>query len=200
MLTSLDATLGDRTAVLDRLREVDREPSGIGLQIVRLWEQYCARPEKIVLVGQAPGPTGPPPGRPLVGGRTGERLRDLTGCSLRRYLWNFETLNVLDRYPGRDGEKGDRFPMPEARAAAVALLPRLAGRKIVLVGRKTAEAFGIEGVEFFSWMGYAPEIETLFEFAVVPHPSPVNLFWNDPTNVERAKRFFDELLASRSRA
>lgn len=154
------------------------------------------RRSRIILIGQAPGPTGPPPGRPLVGGRSGTFMQSLTGCqTLKDYIKHFETMNVLDWYPGRaPGGKGDRFPMTEARVAARDKLPQLLGRKVVFCGSGVAEAFdAVEPIAPFTWM-MRLHAAASFQWAMVPHPSPVNRFWNDPANVARAKQFFDLLL------
>lgn len=152
------------------------------------------RPDKIILVGQAPGPTGPPPGRPLVGGATGERLRGLTGLDLKHYLWRFETTNVLDYYPGKSGKKGDRFPMVEARLEANQKAKSWTGRTVVFVGLAVAEAFGAISPIPFEWRMYWPG----FRGAPIPHPSPITLFWNEPADVDRAKKFFSDLLDAKA--
>lgn len=150
-------------------------------------------PDKIVLVGQAPGPTGPPPGRPLVGGRTGEFLRSLTGLSLGRYLRRFQTMNVLDRYPGRSlAGKGDRFPLHDARLAAATKEPAFAGRVVVFCGRNVVEAFNHTGPSFV-WRACS-RTTPAYRYAMIPHPSPINRRWNDPNVVDEARQFFRDLL------
>lgn len=159
------------------------------------------RARRVVLIGQAPGPTGPPPGRPLVGGRTGRMMQRITGCEkLKDYIRFFETMNVLDRYPGRNPSgKGDRFPADEARLAAIAKLPRLAGRTVVFCGLKVAEAFGFPAplYEMNVFIGRVDKMPILFSASVIPHPSPIVTYWNDPANLARAQEFFRTLLGPR---
>lgn len=158
---------------------------------------------EFLLIGQAPGPTGPPPGRPLVGGRSGTFLQNLTGLSLKHYLWRCETRNLLSAYPGRtpDG-KGDRFPVREARAAADAMAPSLKGRRVIFVGAAVMAAFGHnKWLPAFEWHVERHDpvdhamIEPLYDWAWLPHPSPVNRFWNAPENVELARSFFHASLS-----
>jgi uracil-DNA glycosylase len=158
------------------------------------------RASRVVLIGQAPGPTGPPPGRPLVGGKSGAFLQSLTGCAtLRDYLRHFETTNLLDRYPGRAGKNGDRFPMVEARLAAREKLATLDRRTVIFVGLTVAEAFDwVPPVRPFDWRLFTVPGALGFKAAAIPHPSGIVPFWNDPANVERGRRFFDELLRRQS--
>lgn len=164
---------------------------GLNLNLVpghRLWHGHAWK--EFILVGQAPGPTGPPPGRPLVGGRTGTKLMDLTGCTLKEYLWRFETTNVLDYYPGKSGKKGDRFPMVEARLNAREKAALWTGKTVVFVGMAVAEAFGAIAPKAFEWRMYWPG----FRGAPIPHVSGIVDFWNDPANVADGRLFFDRLL------
>lgn len=151
------------------------------------------RASRILLIGQAPGPTGPPPGRPLVGGKTGTRLQALAGCeTVRDYLRSFDTVNLISTYPGRaPGGKGDSFPMAEARIVATAMKRFIRGRRVVFVGGKVMEAFGVDSAPFL-WQTYVDEYapEVSFEWAMIPHPSPVNRFWNSQANWDRARSFF----------
>lgn len=120
-------------------------------------------------------------------------MQAITGSeSLRDYIRNFETTNLLSTYPGRGpGGKGDLFPMPDARAAATVLRPALAGRIVVYVGGRVAEAFGWPaGIEPFQWLA-----EGAYAAALCPHPSPVSRYWNDGEHWTRARGFFAEAKA-----
>lgn len=151
------------------------------------------RMARVLLVGQAPGRSGPPPGRALVGGASGTFLQKIAGFQgdLKGYLKHFETTNLLDKYPGRAaGAKGDLFPKDEARRRAEQIEPTFRGRRVIFVGYNVAHAFGhdLSIFQWFSWL--APDLA--YRYAVIPHPSKVNHFWNDKANVRRAVRFFDE--------
>lgn len=146
--------------------------------------------DRVVIIGQAPSSRSDWR-RPLVGGETGENLRALTGLSMRRYVKTFEFRNVLGHWPGRapDG-KGDLFPRAQARAAAAAMTPELSGRRVVLLGRAVADAFGVRNRKWFEFYLCA---ET-FHAAVMPHPSRVSRFWNSQDNVDRARAFMRSLI------
>jgi uracil-DNA glycosylase len=134
-----------------------------------------------LLVGQAPGRLGG--ARAFAGDkRSARRLAELVGA--RRASDFFRTRNLLQAFPGKAG-KGDRFPMAEARAAATKM--RLRGT-VLFAGKKVAAAFGCSSAMYFEWRRRGG-----FRYAVVPHPSGVNRWWNDPSNRERARAFFRDL-------
>jgi hypothetical protein len=151
---------------------------------------------KLLLVGQAFGPSiardGPDFSEKFVAryaltGRAGRRLAGLAGMTMNEYLRGFERTNLIRRYPGSAG-RGDAFPMPEAKVAAMMLRRELGGKRVVLLGRKVAEAFGYGKAEWFAWnRGFARGVE--FAWAVFPHPSGVNHWWNDFEYVRRAEKF-----------
>jgi uracil-DNA glycosylase len=144
---------------------------------------------KTLLVGEAPARTTV--GARPFSGRTGARLAELAG--VERLRDSFEVVNLLDRWPGPTGAKGSEFPMEVARARAAAMVPRLVlrRRRVVLVGRRVAGAFRLARLPYLSW----ERIDGLAEVAVLPHPSGVNQWYNDPGNVERARRFLREAAA-----
>jgi hypothetical protein len=157
-----------------------------------------------LLVGEAPNRAGQ--GRrantTLTGGRIA-RLHPRAGGLART--------NLLRAWPGPQG-KGSAFPLDLARPAASRLLARTpAGVPLLLVGTRVAAAFGLarQDYEYLEWMTrsfvrspkgcigvepweaprHAPR-----EVAVLPHPSGIVLWWNDPENVEAALEFFARLL------
>jgi hypothetical protein len=96
--------------------------------------------------------------------------------------------------------------------------------RIVLLGRNVAAAFGLAGAPYLRWLApttgepsprgrrerraawYAAGAwlvpDYLQEFvwpdarwAVLPHPSGISHWWNDPANVEAAARFLRDLVA-----
>lgn len=136
------------------------------------------------VIGQAPGrdvPCGP-----SLSGRAGRMLAGLAGMreTRLRELAVFE--NVLKFWPGKAG-KGDAFPMSLAREAAAgfAFAP---GETVLLVGRKTAEAFGVRG-SFLEWRPFHRG-----HVAIFPHPSGINTWWNDGGNRRRATLFLRRFL------
>jgi hypothetical protein len=93
-------------------------------------------------------------------------------------------MNLLPVFPGR-AAKGDAFPMWKARIAA--RRTKLRGRT-VLVGRSVASAFGLRRIPFLVWFRLGAAT-----VSVIPHPSGVCRWWNDPRNVSRAEEFLRPL-------
>jgi uracil-DNA glycosylase len=146
--------------------------------------------DKVVMIGQAP--SRDTDGAAPFSGRSGSRLAELARLEHARLGDVFELRNVIERWPGSAGRKGDRFPMPVARERAVALAAELTGRRVVFVGHAVSRAFGVKVGQgaLMRWL----RVEHLdFDFAVVPHPSGINTWWNDPDNRDAAGRFLSAL-------
>lgn len=144
---------------------------------------------KPVLLGQAPSGTGDPH-RPFRG-RSGTALARAVGATLDELLSMVEAVNLLTEHPGRrPGGKGVLFPAEEARRAARRLLPRLRGRLVLAAGRGAAQALGAPaGMGWFEEAAVGGCLVVL-----VPHPSGVNLWWNEPANRRLAARCLRALL------
>jgi hypothetical protein len=140
---------------------------------------------KIVLIGQAPSRFGDP--RQPLCMSIAKKLSMLIGMSYLEYFDTFDRMNVLDHWPGAN-EKGDKFPMREARVKAQEIVQSLVERKVIFVGRATALAFGFR-TQFFEWVEFAG-----FTAAAIPHPSGVNYWWNEKHNVELASKFLRDAL------
>ena len=139
----------------------------------------------MIVVGQAPG-SRTNPAEPL-SGASGRRLANLCELPLNDFLLCFERVNLLASYPGPNG-KGDAFFLTEARAAAAALIGKIATRKfVVLLGLNVARAFG-HRAPWFAWRDAFKDSETWI--AVAPHPSGISHWWNDPRNVRQAREFW----------
>ena len=149
--------------------------------------------DRIILVGQAPSRNGDPK-TPLIGGRSGFFLQQLCGMSLLQYVRSFETVNVVEAWPGYSSSKGDLFPADEAKVKAEAKAASWHGRRVILLGKNVARAFGHNKTPLMTWTTDSRG----FEVAVVPHPSGVSRWWNDPTNTERARAFLQSLQGERS--
>lgn len=140
----------------------------------------------MLLVGQAPSRNSNPAF--AFSGRSGERLIALSGLTYEEFWGRVDAVNLVIAWPGKAGPKGDKFPLMEARKAAVAYMSGLAvvGPEyavFVLCGRAVARAFDLEFLDWFKTYGIP-------RFAVIPHPSGVNHMWNDPRTTRQARRFF----------
>lgn len=141
---------------------------------------------KPLLIGEAPAPSAKK-GDPAFSSRSGDRLTKLLGCSLFDV---FETVNLLQEYPGSD-EKGSRFPFGVAKEAATKLLVEVdRDRHLILAGKRVAAAFGMENAKYFHTVTLKP---VPIQITVIPHPSGVNFWWNKPENVEFAKGWLKAL-------
>ena len=130
-------------------------------------------------------------------GRSGARLARLAGLSTLADA--FELWNVLDRFPGAEA-RGDAFPLAEAREAIRASESALRGRRVVLLGGSVAAAVRWRGaplewgvIEKTAWTPERGlELVARYDVALLPHPSGLNHWWNDPENEAAASRFLKE--------
>ena len=141
---------------------------------------------RVALIGQAPA-------RVMYGdrpfsGRSGKKISELAGVRFEDLGDHFALFNLLPRWPGRQGDKGDAFPMREARQKASEMRTVRRYARVVFVGRKVAEAFRFKG-EFCEWGPW----ENSWAM-VMPHPSGVNLWYNDKRNVLRMRRILRRVL------
>jgi hypothetical protein len=125
-----------------------------------------------------------PGARPFEGTSALTRLAGYCGVTPREHLYDlFDFVNVLQYWPGRDaGGKYDLFPMDEARREAAVLdhvlLPWY--KRVVILGRTTSKAFGLEDVPYLQWHD---------RLAILPHPGGTNVWWNLRRNKEDGIRF-----------
>lgn len=124
---------------------------------------------RALLVGEA-NPYGGDPGYALwtePAGCAGERLcRLVMGLEPAEYYRRFERMNLCHR----------EWKMKEARARA-SVIPYATYTKVVLLGAKVRQAFGVEGANF----------TTQGPFVILPHPSGLCREWHKPGAFERAR-------------
>lgn len=154
---------------------------------------------KVVIVGQAPSKKGAAIQRAAIGGPVGDKLMLLAGRNLRGYVREFRRLNLLQDYPGRDAGT-DSFPLSEARRAWSFLAPNLNNRRVVFLGNKVAD-IAVPG-----WRAHGVCVASSFydetiirlcvvnrrfmRYFVLPHPSGLNRWWNDPNRLRMAADAF----------
>ena len=139
--------------------------------------------KKMLIIGQAPGGSDDISDKKRVfEGTPGRRLAGLCGLTLDEFLAAFDTINVLERFPGKQG-KGDAFPIKEARLCAAEINTEKYDL-ILLAGKNVAAAFGWVDAQYMEWRE---------RFVVIPHPSGVNRWWNDPRNMGSMRRFMQSL-------
>lgn len=130
--------------------------------------------------------------------RSGKRLARLLGRA-------FEGVNLV----ARALEPGERWPASAARAAAQLLYRDcLAGREVVLLGRRVAESFrglspwtdALADADYFA-CAYptVPDPRGGWDRCVMwlaPHPSGRARWWNDRANRSAARCFFRKVLGA----
>jgi len=140
-----------------------------------------------VIVGQAPGRRSDPTD-PLAGAWL-QRLARAAGLSDAALRAVARRATLLSAWPGRaPGDSGvDAWDAPAGRTAAGRLAPELIGRRVVLLGRHVAGAFGLPGS--LPWgacvkVRVRPEDpggpEGEFLALLLPHPSGVSHAWTVP--------------------
>lgn len=144
--------------------------------------------------GQAPGSRGDPDAPAFAGSA---RFEELAGVEITELIeaWGWQFVNLLPDYPGRAvGERGDAFPIAAARTRA-----RMFGEtwqpgdRVLLCGRNVARSFHLERLPYLHWKPLTLR-EPRIRIAVMPHPSGVNRWWNDPQNRRAATEFVRELI------
>lgn len=143
---------------------------------------------KPLLIGEAPGKNEHPP-RPLEG-RVGRRLATCAGISFEEFLERFDRTNLLSVRQDTK-EKGFEFDHVAAKAEAERLHREVLqpGQTVVLLGRRVAKAFDMPPDPFVEHLRWAWGQRGFIKMYVVPHPSGINRWFNEPTNVSQMNEF-----------
>lgn len=141
---------------------------------------------KPLIIGEAPSKNEETP-RPIEG-RIGKRLANYAGISLYDFLAMFDRTNLLHVRQDTK-EKGFEFDLPSARIAAATIMKALNDDDLVLLlGGRVAEAFGVHDNYFAKVkLGRA-------EAYILPHPSGVNRWHNDPENKAKMTAFMRKIV------
>ena len=151
---------------------------------------------RLMFVGQSP--SRETEGLPPFVGKCGQFLAELMGTTQEQMLLDHDFINVLDHWPGK-GLNGDKWPLTEATVAAQKKLESLRGRTVVLLGKNVARAFNKGLWRYLEWY----EIRSPKNLAdvvvpavtIVPHPSGVNRYYNNPDNKAIVSKFLQMLAA-----
>lgn len=140
---------------------------------------------KPLFVGEAPSRSTERFGGHALTGETGRRLAEWSGLSAAAFRAAADCRNVYPTLPSR---------WVHVRAAELARVLWNAPETqraplVVLLGSRVARAFGfVHAVHFEVYQTGGPAV------AVMPHPSGLNRFWNDPANVALAEAFLRRVL------
>ena len=137
---------------------------------------------KPLIIGEQPSKNGNPE-QPLEG-RIGHRMAEWMGITYEQYLDFFVRVNLLPQRIEYSG-KGTDFNVKLARRSAKQIEETFTpGRIVVICGKRAASAFGIVKTDYFEWfaLNHAKAV-------IVPHPSGVNRWFNDPSNEMKMMAF-----------
>jgi uracil-DNA glycosylase len=141
---------------------------------------------KPLIVGEAPSRSGDPD--TPVEGRIGTVLARYAGLDMVTFMETFDRMNVFDAWPGEQG-KGSAFDAGAAKAEALKLHRHLTpGRVVLLLGKRVARAFCV-APDYFVEQPLGPA-----RAYVLPHPSGVNYWHNDPRHRVQMKAFMTQLV------
>ncbi len=134
---------------------------------------------QVLFVGQGPSQHGDP-WKPLEG-IVAVRLAELLGIHPVNFIKKYARINLNTEWIGKAG-KGDVFDVVEGRRAAKNLLMG-SWTHYVLLGRNVADCFGLEidePLQMFCAEGADKH------YLLLPHPSGINRWWNDPEHRKAA--------------
>ena len=123
-------------------------------------------------------------------GAAGEKIGGLIGLDVGTFHRTYQRRNLNARFGGKVG-KGDAFDYVEGRRRAAEIRAEDFTR-FVLVGAAVAECFGLRRAEPLTVKG--PTREDPRRYFLLPHPSGIVLWWNEPFNVFRARKRLREFL------
>lgn len=156
---------------------IERLPIGTSTQRLNSRNDTMQR-NKLLIIGVAPSKTTQ--GRPaFIGSSSGARLEALLGLQPGELGRIADTANLCSTFPGSK-ELGDVEPPHDTLEAAAADLDLQGYERAVLCGDAVRRAFGVKD-EYLSIVEIRG-VPTL----VLPHPSGINRWWNDPANVRAA--------------
>ncbi len=142
---------------------------------------------RALLIGQ--GPHGENPGPPL-GGRIGKFLGGLVGTDYAGLEARFTIVNFSDQYRGKAKHgKGDVPPEPGDGLRNERFMHLLATHRVwVIFGKTTARAMGAVRPEYLRWYVIRDRIRDKIAYVILPHPSGIVRWWNDPKNKRKAAK------------
>ena len=112
---------------------------------------------------------------------SGARLATILGLTHREYRERFVRRNLLVQ---------SKWSVRQARFAALGVVAASEGAPLVLLGARVAAAFGFafEPFTILNPLGRDALVHGGgFRFAIIPHPSGLSRFWNEPHSYARAR-------------
>lgn len=153
---------------------------------------------KPLIIGEAPSKNEDVP-QPIAG-RVGRRLAECAGLTMEEFLAHFDRVNLLKDRQDTD-DHGFTFDHARASLEAYKLREKFTRDQIVLLlGWRVARAFSVPK-RWHGRNGLAVSLEYFVQYnigdteaRIVPHPSGVNRWWNDPANYKQACEFMQNIV------
>lgn len=139
----------------------------------------------LVFVGQAPSSDSDP--HEPMSGRSGRKLAAMLGVSMYYFLTNANRFNLNHTFQGKEG-KGDEFDEIVGARVAQTLMAVRHFNAFVLLGAKVARCFA------FPWESLTTYEREGKSFFLLPHPSGINMWYNNAVNVANAERKLEEFI------
>lgn len=147
----------------------------------------------LILVGEAPGGSGPGPHPALATtGQSGRTLAALAGLTNEEYERVFKRLNLFNK-PETTRYTSWEFALRAERMSELFI----AGDRVILLGTRVARAFGVQNRALFQWYAQLAPSGT-FWVALVPHPSGRNRALNDAAVRDQFSAFLREAVECRT--
>lgn len=148
--------------------------------------------KKFMIVGQAPSATSDP--KSPLSGRSGAFLARCAGVSFEQIRDAFELVNLLPKHVGKAG-KGDRVRRPTAREVERVVVRTRRKETVILLGRFVGRCVAGSAGPFFR-----PFMIGRCEAVIVPHPSGINVAYNDPANRKKLGAVIRKMMDGRKAA
>jgi hypothetical protein len=130
--------------------------------------------------------------RLAITGSVGEKIAALLGMHRLEFYRDAIRLNLNARWNGKAG-RGDRFDTEEGTRVARGIL-RESPVRVVCLGAAVSACFGLD------WTPLGCPCVGATRFCMLPHPSGLNPWWNDPLNRAGAARTLRDFCSGGFRA
>lgn len=120
------------------------------------------------------------------GWRIWQMLHERTGATRSDYMHVFERMNVMDSVT---------WDRSTARVEANKRWPLLSGRTVVFLGQQVVWSFQLPKSEPLEWQNPEPDfaLSVPLRWCLMPHPSGLNHWYNDPVNRMAASLRLEQL-------
>lgn len=126
-------------------------------------------------------------GRQPFSGTCGSRIAALAGISHEHLYHYFDAASLIGYWPA---------DVPSRLVSTVSREMIVAHERVIFVGRAVASCFGLRRLRPLVWQETMHNGST-FDAAVLPHPSGLNRWYNDPAHAAAARAFLRDAISLR---